>query len=570
MMPARAGLRFAAVAVVALPFASPALAAPPRDEALRLAPQDAALVLLVQNARDHARNVSESPFAEWFPTSTLGKQLLGAGGLKGLTQSVAPLLAELGTNPDELLNDVLGDAVVFAYTPGANASDERAVILVRPRKPETLSRLIDRINAAQSKSGEVKSVVRKTHGGEPYFAREKAGGGLDFYCFRGSVFAFSSTESDIAAVIDRDRAAARDSEPELSLKLKKLGVADVLAAALVNPRPLDAELDARIAAAKPDDRAFLERFREVWQATDAAAVYLDVGRELEAGVSVRFDPAKVPAWARGWVNGARTPSALWAAIPDDALVAVGGRFRAAELLQLVLAVLPEEGQKTLNAALSDSLGPIVGKDKLPLVLDSLGPDWAVWAELPRGENVLPVVVAAMRVNGDNPDAGNAILDGIDYGFRTFRVLYNSGHADQIEMKREKDGDATITSLVNDKAFPPGFRPSFALKNGYLLLASNPDAIRRFRASSEQPKPSGEVRIARFNGTTTRSYFSANGPKLAKFLASLGSGDEKELVALIGQLVVVLEPVDHIDVVMSGDDASLRIAVRVKLVKDLKK
>src|SRR5262249_2344535 len=172
-------LRFVLALAVALAFAAPLFsAAPARDDALRLAPPDAAFVVVVQNARDHLRNVAESPFAQWFPTSALGKQFLAGGELKQFRQVGEPLVTELGTSPEELLNDVLGEAVVFAYTPPAagRAAEEQAVILIRPRKPETLTRLLDRVNALQTKSGELNAVVKRTHGGQPFFERQKAGG----------------------------------------------------------------------------------------------------------------------------------------------------------------------------------------------------------------------------------------------------------------------------------------------------------------------------------------------------------------------------------------------------------
>jgi hypothetical protein len=563
--------RFALAAVVALLAASTGAAAVPRDEALRLAPPDAAFVLLIQDARQHVRNFSESPFVEWFPTSKLGKQLLASPQLKDLRQSVAPVFNELGTTPEEVLNDVVGEAVVFAFSPAPTnrPTDERAVILIRPRKPETLARILDRVNATQTKSGELKGVAKRSHNGEPYFERQKAGGSSEFYCFRGPVFAFSSSEADILAVIDRDGAAA-GAEPELTARLKRLGVDDALAVVLLNPRPLDAELDARVAAAKLDEKAFLERFREVWKATEMAAVYVALGRDLEAGLSVRFDPQKLPAWARGWVTGPKTPSALWSAVPDDALFAAGARFRASELLDLILLLLPEDGKKTVNAVLAESLGPVVGRDKLPVVLSALGPDWVIWVEPPRGDGFLPVAVGGVRISSDDPEIANAIVGAVEDGFRAFRVLYNANHPDQIELRKDKDGDTTITVLVNDKGFPPGFRPAFAVKGGYLIVASDPDAIRRFRPPTGEPKPDGEVVMARFNGSGTRAYLEKHGTRVAGFLAAVTQGNEGEFAELFNQVATGLEPLDKVELVVRGDEASVRIAVRVKFVKPLKK
>ena len=87
------------------------------------------------------------------------------------------------------------------------------------------------------------------------------------------MFAFSSTEVDIQAVIDRDKAvpAVPDKTPELVERMKRLGIADAVGAILINPRPLDAEVKARVAAAKPDERRFLE-FSEAWAALDTASI----------------------------------------------------------------------------------------------------------------------------------------------------------------------------------------------------------------------------------------------------------------------------------------------------------
>lgn len=564
-------VRFAVVAALAL-AASPAFAGP-RDELLRVAPPDAALVVVVQNAREHVRNVAASPFIEWFPTSALGKQLAAVGNLKHAREFIGPVFHALGTTPEELLNDVVGDAVAFAFTPAppSDPKGERAVLLVRPKKPETLAKLIDRLNDTQKSNGELKAVVRKEHRGAEYFERQKPGGS-DFYCFRGGVFAFSGTEPDILGVIDRD-AAAGVKPPELAARLTKLGVADAFAVALINPRSLDAEVKAKVSRAKPDEKPFLDHFQEVWLALDSAAVYLALGTDLEAGLSLRFHPDALPPGAKARLTGPRTRPEVWAAIPENALFAVAGRFKVSELIDTIGSLVPGDGPNPLKAAVEQFLGPVFGKAKLPQVLDALGPNWAVWAEPPpENGGFLPVAVVAVQIDTAGPkgkETARAIVHAVGFGFDAARVAYNAGHADQIESVETEDGGAVITSLANDKVFPPGFRPSFAYKGGYLVVATSPDAIKRFREPKPGPGKSEESPLLRFSGAGTRAYLQKHREPLAKFLSATGHGDEKQLLKQIDQAATVLELLDRVEVVTRGDADGVRIALRAKLAKGLK-
>ncbi|MDB5308734.1 MAG: hypothetical protein JWO38_2936 [Gemmataceae bacterium] len=558
---------------------APPAPAAPRDEVLRVAPPDAAFVLLLQNARDHVRDVANSPFVEWVPKSVLGRQLFAAGDLKHVREAAAPLFLALGVTSDDLLNEVFGDAVVFAYTPAPpdDPKAERAVVLVRPRKPDMLAKLVERLNAIQTGTGEVKSVTRRQHNGEEYFERQKPGGGSDFYCFRGDVFAFSGTEPDILAVIDRDKAAppAGVKPPGLVAKLAKLGVADAFAVALINPRPLDAELAAKVAGARAAEKEFLTRFQEVWRALDSAAVYFSLGADLEAGVSLQFRPGALPAPAKGWLTGPRTTPEIWQSVPDDALFAAAGRFKAAEVIDLIGALVPVKEKNPVTTVAERFLGPVFGRDKLPRVFDALGPNWAVWAEPPpRAGGSVPVVVAAVQIDAGGPNGKEtvrAIARSVGFGFEAARVAYNSGHTDQIDLEETQDGDVVITSLVGEKAFPPGIRPSFALKDGYLVLAGSPDAVKRFRRpAANAPQATGESLLARVSGPATRTYLATHREKLAEFLATAKQGDQKNLLKQIDQFAAVLELIDRVELVGRGDEGGIRLALRAKLVKPLKK
>lgn len=567
--------RFALAAAVLLGFGAPALAAPPppRDEALRLAPPDFALVVVVQNLRDHLKEVSESPFAAWFPGTALGKHLLGSEGLKSLLDGATPVLGALGVTPTDLTQDILGDAVVFAFTPGApgDPKGERSVILIRPRKPGALAGIVERLNDLQKKSGELKAVHERKHAGAAYFERQKPDGGSEFYCFRDGVFAFSQSEADIRASLDRDK-LPKDQPPELVSRLTKLGVSDAAAVVLVNPRPLDAELAAKVKASQGDEKAFLTRFSEVWAATDALALYASLGADAEAGISLHFVPEKLPAGLKTWLVGERAPSALWSSVPADALFAASARVKPNDILDVLSLVAPAGGKPGVRESLEQALGPIVGKDKLPLVLDALGPDWGVWVQPPAKGQTVPAVVAAVKVNDFGPKgaaAAKALDQALEYGFQVARIAYNAKHPDQIELKEEKDAEVVIKSLSGGN-LPAGFAPSFALKGGYLVLSTSPDAIKGFSPPTNEPKIGGDVPLARFNARGSRDYLTAQTPQLAKLLAGIGAGEEKQLAEQLGNLALVLEPVEKVELLARGSADGLKLVVRVKPVKPLKK
>lgn len=557
---------FAVLFALAVPLGARAA---PRDEALRLAPPDAALTVVAQNLREHARALSESPFAAWFPTTALGKQLFaGEDGLKQLAEVAGPVLRALETTPAEVFNDVLGDAAVFSYTPATGRTPERSLILVRPRKPEVLAKLADRLNGIQLKSGELKGIAEHKHAGATYFARQRPDGSANYYCFAGPVFAFSESETEIKAALDR-AAGDKEKQPELAARLTALGIGDAALVLLVHPRALDAELAAKVERAPAAERAGLERVHAVWKATEAAAVYLALDTGAELGVSVRFAADKLPADAKAWLTGTRAPSAVWQAVPNDALFAVAGRMKASELLDALGSLTAAAGKPGFRDGFNAALGPIVGKDKLPKVLDALGPDFGAWVQPPVKGTSVPVLVTAIRVKDGATAEAKSALAALEFGFQSARVAYNAKHADQMELDDEKDGDVTIR-VLSGGPLPAGAKPCFALKGGYLLVASAPDAIRAFRAPAAEPKAGGPVPVARFGATATRGYLTAHAGALAKFLSATGAGDEKALAEQLAAFAAVLEPFEKVELLAHGDANGLRLALRATTAKPLRK
>jgi hypothetical protein len=281
----------------------------------------------------------------------------------------------------------------------------------------------------------------------------------------------------------------------------------------------------------------------------------------------------LPASAKTWLVGDRTPSALWSTIPDNALLALAGRVKANDLLDFLASLAPP-GDKNVRETIDQTLGPIVGKDKLPLVLDALGPDWGVWVVPPAkgAPTATPVAVAAMKVQTDGvngAEAAKSLMQSLDYGFQTIRIAYNASHKDQLELREDKDGDTVIKSL-SGAAFPAGVRPSFALKGGYLVLSTSPEAIKAFKVPTGEPKAGGNVPLARFNATAARDYLTSHASALAKLLSTAGAGDEKTLAEQLGHLAAVLEPVEKVELLTRGNASGVKLMFRVKTAKPLKK
>ena len=166
-------------------------AAHPRDEILRLIPDDAGLCLLVQDLRGQIDRLKASPFAARLAASPMGRAFRDVPEAGQLAAFNEQLTKHLKITWPELRDDILGDAVAFAYTPGPpdKPDQEQGLILLHARRPERLVALFDRLNELQKKSGELQSVETRDDGGVRYSIRRKAEGN-EYYAIAGSILAF--------------------------------------------------------------------------------------------------------------------------------------------------------------------------------------------------------------------------------------------------------------------------------------------------------------------------------------------------------------------------------------------
>jgi hypothetical protein len=163
-----------------------------------------------------------------------------------------------------------------------------------------------------------------------------------------------------------------------------------------------------------------------------------------------------------------------------------------------------------------------------------------------------------------------LAGAIDYAFQTARVAYNASHPDQIDLVEEKDGEAAVKSLVGDKTFPAGIQPAFALKEGFLLIAGNTNAIQRFRKPTALKEKPVEVPLFRFSAAATRAYLETHRGPLSTYLASKSTQSAGEIARQIHDLTDLLEPTERIDAFVRPVDQGVQLAVGFKMAKKMMK
>jgi len=275
--------------------------------------------------------------------------------------------------------------------------------------------------------------------------------------------------------------------------------------------------------------------------------------------------------ARRMFGEAARPSAVWAAFPKDALFIAAGRLPLQPLADAGGEFLTTEGRKEVQDALVRNIGAVLGRDVLSSVLQHIGPDWGVCLAPPLvGDKTwLPSLTAVLRLRaGGSIPVEQRVLDGLDFLARLSVVTYNTRRPDQIRYRVMPQDGVDVRVLENDQGFPPGLQPAFAWKEGFLVLASSPDAVRRFRAPKGDPPPSAEVPLVRIALSGWANYLRNYREPLATFLADAHGLPPGEVQKRLGHLLGTLEPFDVLEVTQRTGPGQAAVSVRLRTLAKL--
>jgi hypothetical protein len=542
--------------------------ASPRDDLLRLVPADAGFCIIVRDLRDQFDGLAKSPFAAQFAASPLGQALARSPELQRLAEFDRHLNANLKLTWAQLRDEILGDAVVLAYTPGppGRPEKEQGLFLAHARRADLLAELFERLNEVQKKAGEVTAVEARTYRGQTYQMRRKAKDAEEFYCLRGPLLILSDKEEALTRALDRATASPSSEPPALARRLDALGLDRSLAVCWLNPRAFVPALRKKVASAAGGEAACLATFARYWEALDGVAWSLSVEREFSVAMTAAVRPSDLPPVARRMFGEAARPSAVWAAFPKDALFIAAGRLPLQPIADAGGEFLTSDGRKEVQEALARSVGAFLGRDVLSAVLQNVGPDWGVCLAPPTSgdKSWLPTLTAVLRLRaGGTIPVEQRVLDALDLLARLSVVTYNTHRPDQIRYRMVAQDGVDVRVLENDQGFPPGLQPAFAWKDGFLVLASSPEAVRRFRAPKGDPPPSAEVPLVRIALSGWTNYLRNYREPLATFLADAHGLPPGEVQKRLSHLLGTLELFDILEVTQRTGAGQAAVSVRLR-------
>jgi hypothetical protein len=551
-------------------------ASTPRDGLLRLVPADVGFCLVIRDLRGHGTALTHSPFVKAFPGTGVGSKVAHSEEVRKLSTVEQLLQSCFEVNAEQLRDEILGDELVLAYRPGppGKPEQEQGLLLLRARNPQLLARLVERLNQLAKDSGSLKRVEEEAYQGRKYYRRVEAPRS-NYYSLEGPVLAVASGESLLRELIDRDIKTSAQDESPVARQFQLLGVDNPLASLWLNPRAFEPALRQKAAAARGPQAAALKALLAYWTTLEGAAVAVALERDLKLSVAVRARPEQLPPAGRRLFAGPAAASDLWATLPPEAILMTAGRLDVPALVDFLAEFLDAAARQSLREAVDRSAGAILGKDFLPPLLAALGPEWGVRVAVPpAGEKPwFPHAVAVLRVrpNKSGPPADLALRNSLSYLAGLAVFSQNGGRPGPLSLKFVVQDGMEVKYLVNEERFPPGLQPAFAVKDGYLVLATSPEAIRRLqlRSPAVANSTAAAVPLLRFSSREFQKYLTQRRAALVEYCARKNDISREKVGRRLDGLLAVLQLLDDVELTWRPDCGRVTFTLRIQTAQPLK-
>jgi hypothetical protein len=539
---------------------------------LRLVPEDMAICLLIEDLRGHAAAFLDSPFAKQFMISRLGKELLASPEIAKLRDIDPFLQKNLQISLAQLRDDILGDALVLAYSPGPvdKPDHERGLLLLEARNAERLAKLLDRVIALQKESGEIKEVHERPRGRHKYLAAVGART-TTFYFLSGAILAVTSEEPVLLESIARlDNPAAQSA---FKGRFPSLDSAGRVLSLWLNPKPYRSLLEKQAGQVKGPQLAAFNTFLQYWKALDCVGVFVTHRDDCEVTVAVEGRPNDLPPGASNMLLKPPAPASdLAARWPQGAFLTLTRSIDLPGFVAGVSEFMDPSARQSLQASVEQKAAAMLGQDLVGEALPILGPEWGCCLAFPPSGDPawFPHLLAAVRIHPTpaQPTPDLLLMNALNSVATLVVFAQNQVKPGSISLRSQILDGTEIRYFANDKEFPPGFRPAFACRGGYLVVGSSPAAIGRLAL-----RPSGQVSanspFLKLLFPPLLAYLRERQEVLATYHGAHDGVNKAEALAGLERLTGVLELFDRLDVSSQSVPNGLAWSMRLKLVAPLR-
>jgi hypothetical protein len=542
---------------LASPLPSLAQPATPRDELLALVPADVAFCVVVNDLRGHAQKWDRSPWVQSFRKLDVVRTILESPEARQLAGVENDLKKHFDVDWPTLRDDIFGDAAVLAYRPGPREKPEleQGMFVVRAAKPKLLARLVDRFNELQTAGGELKALDPLKHRGAVYYRRVHVNN-THFYYLHGPLLIVSGSEAMLRQAIERDLEPAESQSP-WPARFRRAGADKALLTVAVNPRAID--------PFPPDKSARPQSFAAFWRALDGAFLTVAVDERLEVRLTLQGRAEQMPTWAQPLFTETPPPSVLWQRFPEPAILTLAVRTDFANLVQNILETLPAADRRKLTDAVQGGLGLISRLELVRDVLPNLGPDWGICVLPPAEGSPFPQIIAALAVKpGKGPEPVDDMLFKAAQLFAGLAVMdHNRKNPDDpIKIESLDQGKVTVRYLSHAKLLPAGLRPAFAIKDGFLLLATSPDAVARFGPHDASGMVKGETPLLRLSPPELARFLRSRRDQVVVHIRDKHRLSAEDAQKSLDQLLSLLDLVDSVALSQRSEPGQASWALRV--------
>jgi hypothetical protein len=562
-------------------------------------PDSVGFCLVIQDLRAHATALQASPFLAQLRESSFIVRMRDSDKWKKLDLIESELKEKIGFDWKRLRDDILGDVVVFAYRPGSPGQPqaEQGVMLLRARNEKVLADLIERINKVQKEEGELRELTERRHGAIVYYRRleyhkraqlEKP----TYYYVHGPILAVSESEMMLRQVIDLDKRSAGPTGSEAARRLRELDAEQALLAVWLNPRAFDAEVDAKVANTPAERSAGVKQFSLYWKALESVVFSLSPREsDIKLSLGVRAQVAELPPAAQRLFREAAAASDLWRRFPQSALLAAGGRFDSAAFLEVIGGFLTPQGRKTLHETLNHPVAALLAEEDFTGdLLPALGPDWGLCLNAPtrqirnpkseirkaESENQgMPNILFALRVDANRTKKAleRTLLSALDFAARFVIFAYNNQHPDSpIALRTSAVNGQEVRYLTGERSLPTGAQPAYGLLDGYLVLTSSLESMKRFTQVSpgDSPASGSPVPLLRISFRDWRSYLTEHREAVVQFLAEHDQLSRDAAGRQVDGLLYALRFVERAELSQRSSPGQVIFSLTVQTAEALKK